>query len=207
MVITNSVTFFVETLLSFSHGRDKSRPYEKYIIRGNIFYNLMCYYLCMAIDVEKFYTQYGPMVLRRCRYILKDEESALDAMQDVFVQVVKKHNKLNNTAPSSLLYTMATNICLNKLRSVKSKKEFNDDSILQQIASIEDVEGEIMTKGLLDKIFTNEKTSTRTIAVLHYVDKLTLEETADFVGLSVSGVRKRLRKLRGKGLTLMEAWS
>ena len=161
----------------------------------------------MAIDVEMFYTQYGPMVLRRCRYILKDEESALDAMQDVFVQVVKKHNKLNNTAPSSLLYTMATNICLNKLRSVKSKKEFNDDSILQQIASIEDVEGEIMTKGLLDKIFTNEKTSTRTIAVLHYVDKLTLEETADFVGLSVSGVRKRLRKLREKGLTLMEAWS
>ena len=64
-----------------------------------------------------------------------------------------------------------------------------------------------MTKGLLYIIFTNEKTSTRTIAVLHYVDKLTLEETADFVGLSVSGVRKRLRKLREKGLTLMEAWS
>lgn len=160
----------------------------------------------MAIDVEEFYTQYGPMVLRRCRYILKDEESALDAMQDVFVQVVKKQEILNDKAPSSLMYTMATNICLNKIRSAKSKQESHDDSILQQIASMDDVEGQIITKGFLDRIFTNEKTSTRTIAVLHYVDKLTLEETADFVGLSVSGVRKRLRKLREKGLTLMEAW-
>ena len=160
----------------------------------------------MAIDVEKLYTQYGPMVLRRCRYILKDEEGALDAMQDVFVQVVKKQKKLNDKAPSSLLYTMATNICLNKLRSAKSKKESQDESIIQQIASTDDIEENIVTKGFLDGIFTNEKTSTRTIAVLHYVDKLTLEETADFVGLSVSGVRKRLRKLRKNGLTLMEAW-
>jgi len=160
----------------------------------------------MAINVEKFYTQYGPMVLRRCRYILKDEESALDAMQDVFVQIIKKQEKLNNIAPSSLLYTMATNICLNKIRSIKSKKESSDDSIIKQIASRDDVEGQIIMKGLLDKIFTNEKTSTRTIAVLHYVDKLTLEETADFVGLSVSGVRKRLRKLHKNGLPLMEAW-
>jgi len=135
-----------------------------------------------------------------------DEESALDAMQDVFVQVVKKQEILNDMAPSSLLYTMATNICLNKIRSAKSKQESHDDSILQQIASMDDVEGQIITNGFLDRIFTNEKTSTRTIAVLHYVDKLTLEETADFVGLSVSGVRKRLRKLREKGLTLMEAW-
>ncbi len=87
MVITNSVTFIVETLLSFSLRRNKSRSYEKSFVLGNIFYNSMYYYNCMAIDVEMFYTQYGPMVLRRCRYILKDEELPLDAMQDVFIQV------------------------------------------------------------------------------------------------------------------------
>ena len=38
--------------------------------------------------------------------------------------------------------------------------------------------------------------STGTIAVLHLHDGLTLEQTADAVGMSVSGVRKRLRKLR-----------
>jgi RNA polymerase sigma-70 factor (ECF subfamily) len=36
------------------------------------------------------------------------------------------------------------------------------------------------------------------MAVLHFVDGMTLEETADAVGLSVSGVRKRLRGLQAK---------
>ena len=49
---------------------------------------------------------------------------------------------------------------------------------------------------LLDWLFNRHPESSRTIAVLHYVDGLTLEQVADEVGLSVSGVRKRLRKLR-----------
>jgi RNA polymerase sigma-70 factor (ECF subfamily) len=39
--------------------------------------------------------------------------------------------------------------------------------------------------------------------VLHYVDGLTLEQVAREVGLSVSGVRKRLRGLR-RTLAAME---
>jgi RNA polymerase sigma-70 factor (ECF subfamily) len=34
------------------------------------------------------------------------------------------------------------------------------------------------------------------MAVLHFVDGLTFEEVARHTGLSVSGVRRRLRKLR-----------
>ena len=34
--------------------------------------------------------------------------------------------------------------------------------------------------------------------MLHYIDGMTLEETAETVGLSVSGVRKRLRTLQAK---------
>ena len=49
---------------------------------------------------------------------------------------------------------------------------------------------------VLDWLFGRHKESSRTIAVLHYVDGLTLEEVARQTGMSVSGVRKRLRKLR-----------
>jgi RNA polymerase sigma-70 factor, ECF subfamily len=179
----------------------------KFFNTSNTFYYSLCYSLCMAINVEEFYTQYGPMVLRRCRYILKDEDAAMDAMQDVFVQVLKKQNVLNDKAPSSLLYTIATNICLNRIRAVQSKPETQDDLILHQIASVDNIEDKTINNSFIERIFTNEKASTRTIAVLHYVDKLTLEETADFIGLSVSGVRKRLKKLREKGLNLLEAWT
>ena len=43
------------------------------------------------------------------------------------------------------------------------------------------------------------------MAVLHYVDGMTLEEVARHVGLSVSGVRKRLRILRERTQELEEA--
>ncbi|MEE0876707.1 MAG: sigma factor-like helix-turn-helix DNA-binding protein, partial [Fibrobacteraceae bacterium] len=51
---------------------------------------------------------------------------------------------------------------------------------------------------ILARLFSKEPESSRTIAVLHYVDGLTLEETAREVSLSVSGVRKRLRALKAK---------
>jgi DNA-binding NarL/FixJ family response regulator len=51
---------------------------------------------------------------------------------------------------------------------------------------------------LLDHIFKREKKSTREIAVMHFVDGMTLKEVADEVGLSVSGVRKRIRELRSR---------
>ena len=42
------------------------------------------------------------------------------------------------------------------------------------------------------------------MAVLHYRDGMTLEEVAGEVGLSVSGVRKRLRGLRARLGELIE---
>jgi DNA-directed RNA polymerase specialized sigma24 family protein len=42
------------------------------------------------------------------------------------------------------------------------------------------------------------------MAVLHYVDGLTFEETASRVGFSVSGVRKRLAGLRERAARFME---
>ena len=49
---------------------------------------------------------------------------------------------------------------------------------------------------VLDWLFNRHPDSSRTIAVLHYVDGLTLEQVASEIGMSVSGVRRRLRKLR-----------
>jgi len=145
------------------------------------------------------------MVLRRCRALLRNEEAALDAMQDVFVQVLRRERDLVLTGPSSLLYRIATNVCLNILRKERRRNVTSDDEILQAIAGSDDPEGLALSRHFLEKLFDSEKESTRTIAVLHYVDKLTLEETAREVGLSVSGVRKRLRTLRSRGLELKEA--
>lgn len=153
----------------------------------------------MAVDVESLYRSHGPMVLRRCRSLLRDEARAVDAMHDVFVEILRRQNTLHDTAPAALLLTTATNVCLNRLRSERRRPEDSDYDLLTQIASLEsdtDPERLSLTRRILDRIFGGEPASTRHIAVLLYVDRLTLEETAAEVGMSVSGVRKRLRTLK-----------
>ncbi len=137
------------------------------------------------------------MVLRRCRQLLKSEEQALDAMHDVFVKMLIHRDRLDDRAASSLLYRTATNVCLNRIRSKKRRPEDAQSELLARIATATDDEAERNeARGVLASLFKSEPTSTGTIAVLHLHDGLTLEEVAQEVGMSVSGVRKRLRKLR-----------
>lgn len=148
-------------------------------------------------DFENLYRQYGPMVLRRCRFILKNEEKALDAMQDTFVRLIERKEKITNVC-SSLLYTMATNVCLNKIRSDKLRAGPEFDVIAEIIEDTASAEGteQIETSILLDCIFSERDTKDRQIAILHYVDGYTLEETSTKMKMSVSGIRKRLEKLK-----------
>lgn len=148
-------------------------------------------------DFENLYRQYGPMVLRRCRFILKNEEKALDAMQDTFVRLIERKEKITNVC-SSLLYTMATNVCLNKIRSDKLRAGPEFDVIAEIIEDTASAEGteQIETSILLDCIFSERDTKDRQIAILHYVDGYTLEETSAKMKMSVSGIRKRLEKLK-----------
>jgi RNA polymerase sigma-70 factor (ECF subfamily) len=147
-------------------------------------------------EVEALCRRYGPMVLRRCQRLLGASDDARDACQDVFVRLVEHRVRLNGTFPSSLLYRMATNVCLNRIRERTRRPVTDDERLLLDIACAEEPGAPSHARLLLDRLFRRHPESSRTMAVLHYVDGLTLEEVADETGFSVSGVRKRLRKLR-----------
>jgi RNA polymerase sigma factor (sigma-70 family) len=153
-----------------------------------------------GIDVEAVYRRYGAMVLRRCRQILRDEDEALDVMQEVFVRVLTHRLRLSDQYPSSLLYRIATNLSLNRLRDRQRQAAVAGDEVLDRIATMNDPDAPL----LLDRLLGRHPESTRTMAVLHYVDGMTLEQVARECGMSVSGVRKRLRGLRAS-LQTMEA--
>lgn len=149
-----------------------------------------------GVDVEALTERYGPMVLRRCRQLLRDEDEAMDARQDVFVRVLERRGRIDARHPSSLLYITATHVCLNRIRDRKRHAVPTDDHELERIATADDQEGASRARLLLDRLFRRQPASSRAMAVLHYVDGLTLEEVAAEVGLSVSTVRTRLRNLR-----------
>ena len=150
----------------------------------------------MAIDIEDAYRRYGPMVVRRCRALLTDQEQAVDAMHDVFVRLIQSGDRLDDRGMSSLLYRIATNVCLNQIRATRRRPEVPEDSVVEHIARTADPEKTASARGILARLFGGELESTAVIAVLHLHDGLTLDEVAREVGMSVSGVRKRIRRLR-----------
>ena len=145
-----------------------------------------------GIDVDALFTKYGPMVLRRCRRLLRDEDDARDVTQEVFLRVLKDRGRLTDQYPSSLLFRIATNLCLNRIRDRRRRPTGPPDPILEQLAPRVDLDAPL----LLDRLFGRHPESTRTMAVMHYLDGMTLERVAQECGMSVSGVRKRLRSLR-----------
>ncbi len=120
----------------------------------------------------------------------------MDAMHDVFVEVLRRSAKLDLDHPSSFLYRSATNVCLNKMRSKRRKPAHYDNDLLERIACAPEIEDRTGARLWLDRIFEREQPSTRAMAVMHLLDGMTLEEVAEEHGMSVSGVRKRLRTLR-----------
>ncbi|MFP4014570.1 MAG: RNA polymerase sigma factor [Chitinispirillaceae bacterium] len=156
-------------------------------------------------EIATIYEKYGTMVLRRCTQLLKDPAMAEDATQEVFVRFFQKRERLSALYPSSLLYRIATNICLNVIRDNRRQSPYLDEW-LYQVASWEDPSGRLEARSVLKKLFGQHEESTRTMAVLHFLDGMTLEEVAHEVGLSVSGVRKRLRRLRESLTDLNELW-
>ncbi|MCR5316943.1 MAG: sigma-70 family RNA polymerase sigma factor [Treponema sp.] len=156
-------------------------------------------------DFDEVYRKYAPMVLRRCRAILKDEEKALDAMQDVFLRILDSKCKIKEVC-SSLFYVTATRVCLNKIRSDKLRSGPDFDVISETVAdSFSEAERDKIEAGIiLEKIFSGRDKKDALIATLHFVDGLTLEETAGQVGMSVSGVRKRISELKKYSSQIMD---
>ena len=176
-----------------------------FYILGDTFTFPGCYIVVNGEEIlkkayfAKVYEAYAPMVYRRCMALLKDEAEASDLMQDVFLRIYAGMDRLNLDSPSSLLWNTATRLCLNRIRDKKRRGlDVDSSELLLNIACADDEQEGYEARGILAKIFSREQESTRTIAVLHYVDGMTLEETAEMVGLSVSGVRKRLRTLQAR---------
>jgi len=150
------------------------------------------------IDIESFYIRYGPMVLRRCRRMLKNEQSAHDAMHEVFLKVLSNQSRLTGKYPSALLYRIATNVCLNRIRNEKkhSLNEYLD--ILHNTSFFHSQDTDIPAQKLLAYILEKEKDTPRQIAVMYFLTGMTIKEIAETIKLSISGVHKHLGKLRRK---------
>jgi len=142
--------------------------------------------------LEELYRRHAAAVLGRCRYLLREEEAARDATQDVFVSALRALPELEAaTSPTAFLLRTATNHCLNVMRA--SRAAWRDE--VARLARDRRERGiEPDSRELVRVLLGAAPPEAQEIAVLYFVDELTQAEIAAETGRSLPTVRKRLRE-------------
>ena len=156
------------------------------------------------MGLEALYERYGPDVHRRCRYLLRDEDAAWDATQDVFVKVERARARFQGRSSwLTWLMRITTNHCLNQLRAGRVRRGHSllgVEALDREGRHTADSERAAQVRDLL-RLFD---VKTQAAAIHYYVDGMTQEEVAVAVGLSVPTVRKRLRHFVDKSRRAVE---
>ncbi|WP_338865109.1 sigma-70 family RNA polymerase sigma factor [Myxococcus stipitatus] len=150
--------------------------------------------------LRELYTRHGGSVLGRCRYLLKDEARAEDAMHDVFARALSHVDEFRaDASPLTWLMKIATHHCLNQLRSERAgwRRWFERDEAARPEAH--GGPGEMETRDLVRRLLARVDTETQAAVVHYHVDGMTLEEVATLLGRSVPTIRKRLEHFAGLG--------
>jgi RNA polymerase sigma-70 factor (ECF subfamily) len=142
--------------------------------------------------LEELYRRHAAAVHARCRYLLRDEDGARDATQDVFVRALRALPELRAAAsPTAFLLRMATNHCLNLQRA--SRAGWREEVV--RVGRDRTERGiEPDARELVRALLGAAAPEAQEIAVLYFVDELTQAEIAEASGRSLPTVRKRLRE-------------
>jgi RNA polymerase sigma factor (sigma-70 family) len=132
-----------------------------------------------------------------------------DAAQDVFVSLLACKEKTGDMAKiksvEGLLWTIATNVCLNKLKAKKWKPgedlTINEEEIYP--AAGDDYK-RVDDNLLLEAILEEESEEVRSYVYMHYYDGMGYVEIAKTVGTSKTWVGKKLAAFRERARKELE---
>lgn len=138
------------------------------------------------------YRRYGPALMRKARRILRNEADALDAVQNLFVELLTEPGR-----PLDLpyLYRMLTHRCLNLLRDEQNRARLiarELESLTPACRVAPDVG--VVTLDVLLKLSRAVEADVLETFVYRYFDDMGLEEIASLVSVSRKTVQNRLAR-------------
>ncbi len=155
-------------------------------------------------EIEALYRQYGPLVRRRARGILGDDLEAQDAMQEVFVRVITAIGEFRRQSqPSTWLYRITTNLCLNRIRDGKRRR----DRLQRAGEAAKDARSPTTpapeSRALLQNLLGQLPADLAEIAVYYHVDEMEQAEIALLLGVSRRTIGYRLQRFEDEARKLV----
>jgi RNA polymerase sigma-70 factor, ECF subfamily len=166
---------------------------------------------CLAGDLPAFETLYrthaGRLYSLACR-MLGNQADAEDLLQDIFLAAHRKLGSFRgDSALGTWLYRLATNLCLDHLRSraVKSAQLTGalDDEVGLADAGSRRLADATVSRMDLERALAQLPDGCRTAFVLHDVEGLEHREVADMLGIAEGTSKSQVHKARLRLRTLL----
>lgn len=139
--------------------------------------------MALEVDLDTLFRRYGPMVYRRALQILGNHAAAEEATQEVFIRAMKARERFVAEArPSTWLYRITTNYCLNQIRDSKRRRELLDERKAEVTPA--SVARDPQKLALLRDLLTEADPQQARAAVAVYVDGMSHAEAAKVLGVS-----------------------
>lgn len=142
--------------------------------------------------LAELYEKHAAQVYGRCRFLLRDDELARDALQETFVKALRSIEEFRGAAsPTTWILRIATHHCLNERRAARASWRGQLEALQEgRRHHTEPPEKRELVRVLL----AAAPEEAQEVAMLYYVDELSQQEIADEMGRSLPTVRKRLRQ-------------
>ncbi len=163
------------------------------------------------LEFQKVYDAFRPRILRYLARLL-DEHEAEDVTQEVFLKVSRAlKNFQGESQLSTWIYRIATNAAIDKMRTA-SFRHGDEPSLLDDANEAEDkdvwtgeeapsLEQQLMRKEMYECFVSYVKNlplNYQTVVILSDVERLTNNEIAEVLGLSLDTVKIRLHRGRAR---------
>ena len=141
--------------------------------------------------LAELYGTHAAAVYGRCRFLLRDDEAAKDALQEVFAKALRALPEFRAAAsPATWILRIATHHCLNELRARRAAWR---EQLVQLSKDRRDEVEPPERRALVRALLSAAPAEAQEVAVLYFVDEMTQAEIAEATARSLPTVRKRLR--------------
>lgn len=156
-------------------------------------------------ELQALYNDYGYAVHHRCLRFLGNPSDADDALQEVFVRVMRYGHRFDGKNPLGWLYRISDCQCIDVIK--KNRRMVPVESA-EEWASRADAEGDwgrgMMPGHTARQLIASSPPKDARIAILYYVDEMTQEEVAEEMGCSRKTVKKRLARFKELAVRLQK---
>ena len=162
------------------------------------------YYLATqnANYFNQLYKKYSVKVYGKCLSLLKEETTAKDAVQDIFIKILLNLGKFEGKAKfSTWIYSITYNYCIDLIRKKKKSINIHPDGMEKIHVLVNHIEPSMTIESMerpLKYILENIPTTDRSLLLMKYHQAMPIKEIALRLEKSESAIKMRLKRAKTK---------